>query len=163
LKPPIISDYKWTARELSENNIDLELSIISHSLWNVSSTNQRRDTLVSFCNSEPNISNNTEDLVVDDASKAEPHLSFEQEGPWTDSLHQNISKSLENNSTNIYPRNGHSTSPNIDNLDYFRYRKRMGGGHIENEDTFDDDLAKMMDVACKCNMRRIPGSDIIIS
>ena len=64
-----MSDYKWTARAISENNSDLEYfeaGAISHSLRNISSTNQRRDTIISFCNSEPNISNNTQDLVVFD-------------------------------------------------------------------------------------------------
>ena len=84
-------------------------------------------------------------------SEAAAHLTIEHEVPGTDSLHPNTSKSLENNS-----RNGHSSSPHLDNLDYYRYRKRMGGGKSENEDTFDDDLA------CKCNMRRIPGLDMII-
>ena len=156
MKPPIISDYKWTDRDKSENNFDLELGVVSHSLWNVSSANQRRDTIISFCNSEPNFCNNTEDLVVTDASEAAAHLTLEQEVPGCYALYQYKSKSVENNSMNIYPRNGHSSSPHLDNLDYYRYRKRMDGGKSENEDTFDDDLA------CKCNMRRIPGLDRII-
>jgi hypothetical protein len=92
---------------ISETNFDsehLEPGVISHSLRNISSTNQRLDTIISFCNSEPNISNNTEDLVVDDLSEAS---ATEHEVPWTNSLHQNISESLENDSINIYPRNGH--------------------------------------------------------
>ena len=155
-----MSDYKWTDREISENNFGLEYLeavTFSHSLRNISSTNQRRDTIISFCNSEPKISNNTKDLVVAGASEAAAHLTTELEVPGTDSLHQNISKSLENNS-----RNGHSSSPHLDNLEYYRYRKRMGGNNFDNEDTFEDDLEKMMDVECKCNVKRIPGLDFMI-
>jgi hypothetical protein len=94
LKPPIMSDYKWTARELSENNFDLELGLISHSLWNVSSTNPRRDTIISFCNSEPNIVSNNENLLAD-VSEVADHLTIDHKVPGTHSLRQNISKSLE--------------------------------------------------------------------
>ena len=38
----------------------------------------------------------------------------------------------------------------------------MGGSHFENEDTFQDDLEKMMGLACKCNVKRIPGLDFMI-
>jgi hypothetical protein len=44
----------------------------------------------------------------------------------------------------------------IENMEYNRYRKRMGGGK------FDDDLAKRMEVRCNCNKQRIPGLDFII-
>ena len=160
-----MSDYKWTARAISENNSDLEYfeaGAISHSLRNISSTNQRRDTIISFCNSEPNISNNTEDMGVAEASERAAYLTIAHKVPWTDSLHRNISKSLNNNSTNICPRNGHCSSPHLDNLDYYRYRKRMGGTNFENEDTFEDDLERIMDLACKCNVKRIPGLDFMI-
>ena len=113
MKPPIISDNKWTDRDKSENIFDLELGVVCHSLWNVSSANQRRDTIISFCNSEPNFGNNTEDLVVTDASEAAAHLTIEQEVPGCYALYQYKSKSVENNSMNIYPRNGHSSSPTL--------------------------------------------------
>ena len=38
----------------------------------------------------------------------------------------------------------------------------MGGTNFENEDTFEDDLERIMDVACKCNVKRIPGLDFMI-
>jgi hypothetical protein len=155
-----MSGYKWTDREISENHSDLECleaGTISHRLMNSSSTNERRDTIISFCNSEPNISNNTEDLVVDDVSEAPDHLKIEHKVLSKNSLHQNISKSVENNSMNIYTRNGHSSSPQLKNLDYYRYSERMGGG--KNGDTFDDDVAKMMDIKCKSNVKKITGLD----
>ena len=150
-----MSDYKWTARAISENNSDLEYfeaGAIYHSLRNISSTNQRRDTIISFCNSEPNISNNTEDLEVAGVSEAAAHLTIEHEVPGTDSLHPNTSKSLENN----------SSSPNLNNIEYCRDRKRMVGSNFENEHTFEDDLENMGDVACKCNVNIIPGLAFMI-
>ena len=95
--------------------------------------------------------------MVDDVSQGAAQLTIEHEGPGTDSLHQSISKSLENNS-----RDGHSSILHLDNLDYYRFRMRMGGTILENKDTFEDDLEKMMDVACKCNVKRIPGLDFMI-
>ena len=56
--------------------------------------------------------------------------------------------------------NGQFTSPSLDNLDYYRYRKRMVMGSREfGEDQVDDDydFAKMMDEGCDCRARRMPG------
>ena len=44
-------------RDISENIIELELGTNCHSLKNISSTLQKQDTLISFCQSEPNFCN----------------------------------------------------------------------------------------------------------
>ena len=123
LQPSLPSQQKWEPRDISE------LGPNCHSLKNISSALQKQDTLISFCQSEPNFCNPS---------------AFSTSGG-----NEAVDEYLENDDT-----------CDLENLDYYRYRKRMvnGGRELEIENQADYDFAKMISEDCGCSSMRITGN-----
>ena len=105
--PFFLPHYKWTPRDLSENTFDVESFPSYQSLGKL--TTHRRDTVISFFNSEPSIVN--KDKEGDDATD---YMTVEDEDDPTMIPELNTMKEIA--------RNG--SVPNAD--DYYRYMQRMG-------------------------------------
>ena len=123
LQPSLPSQQKWEPRDISE------LGPNCHSLKNISSALQKQDTLISFCQSEPNFCN--------------PRTFSTSDG------NEVVDEYLENDDT-----------CDLENLDYYKYRKRMvmGGRELEIENQADYDFAKMISEDCGCSPMRITGN-----
>jgi hypothetical protein len=121
LQPSLPSQQKWEPRDISE------LGANCHSLKNISSTIQKQDTPISFCQSEPNFCN---------------PITFSTSGE---------NGTVETN-TNLSRCDLH----NLDYYRY-RKRMVMGGGDLDVENQADYDFANMISEDCGCSSMRIPG------
>ena len=136
--PLYLPHYKWTPRDLSENTFDVESVPSYHSLGKLST--HRRDTVISFFNSEPNIVN--KDEIGDDVTE---YMTVEDEDPPI--------MIPESETVRVTARNG--SVPNAD--DYYRYMQRMGGGGRKTSNRTSEG-----DNSCHCHSRNTTGGLIFL-
>ena len=121
LQPSLPSQQKWEPSDKSE------LGANCHSLKNISSTIQKQDTPISFCQSEPNFCNPS---------------TFSASGE---------NETVETN-TNLM----RCDLDNLD-YNRYRKRMVMVGGDLDVENPATYDFAKMITEDCGCSSIRIPG------
>ena len=136
LQPEESSNVRWTRRDISENNFDLELGSACHRI--------RRDTIISFINSDPNSDGNEylahEKDDVTDARAKEVLLT-----PYTS---RSAKASLVNGHAG-----GRDTVTQAAVTDYFAYKQRMGATQEELEDAVVDEMFTEKDYNVKVNGR----------
>ena len=136
----VLCSSKWTRRDTSENILDLELGANYCSLRNVTnSSGGRRDTIVSFISSEPNISmgvgtSSSEYLTIE---------HFEDLEATMDNFSKSESRSLKRGF-----ENGSLNRSFVDNIDYYRYRKKMV---LESADFEENTLKSTFDLEQQCD------------
>ena len=133
LQPEESSDVRWPRRDISENNFDLELGSACHRI--------RRDTIISFINSDPN-SDGNEYLAheKDDITDARAEIILTPYGSRT------AKASLVNGHAG-----GRDTVTQAAVTDYFAYKQRMGATQEELEDAVVGEMFTEKDYNVKVN------------